>query len=267
VRGAIIDPARTRSVRRLCHPDPETGDAPTLREAAHSWIALDLDSVPLPDDVDRLDLPACAQAVVWRLPEPFHGAACIVQATASHGIKPGARLRLWFWCARALDSAECKRWLRGSPVDLTLYSPAQPHYTATPVFAGRSDPLPRRLVTLSGSPAVIPPSRDALLPPTGPVIHAGRAHRPFRGLGGGGAAARLAGLLCAVQRAPEGLRHPTLFWASCRAGEMVARGDVNAAAAAAALAQAAMDGGGRDAQRAGRTARDGIARGMGEGGR
>jgi hypothetical protein len=48
---------------------------------------------------------------------------------------------------------------------------------------------------------------------------------------------------------------------------MVARGDVNAAAAAAALAQAAMDGGGRDAQRAGRTARDGIARGMGEGGR
>jgi hypothetical protein len=32
VRAAIADPARVRGVRRLLHPDPETGEAPTLVE-------------------------------------------------------------------------------------------------------------------------------------------------------------------------------------------------------------------------------------------
>ncbi len=76
---------------------------------------------------------------------------------------------------------------------------------------------------------------------------------------------RLAGLIRAVGSAPDGQRHTTLFWAACRAGELVAEGAIGPGAAAAALVQGAMDGGGRDRRRAEATARDGIARGMSEG--
>ncbi len=267
VRGEIIDHARTIGVRRLCRADPETGEQPTLHEAPRHWLALDLDSVPLDQGIDRLDIEACARCVLPRLPEAFRGAACVVQATTSHGIKPGARLRLWFWCSRPLTNAECKRWLAQSPVDRTLFSPAQPHYTAAPIFVGWSDPLPRRLGRLSGAPFVIPPAPAAFAPPTPPRIAQERPLGGLRGLRAGSAASRFAGLLCAVRRAPEGQRHPTLFWAACRAGEMVAAGELSADAAAAVLAQAAMEGGGRDAQRAERTARDGITRGAAEAGR
>mgnify|MGYP007070489321 CR=1 FL=1 len=36
VRGEIADAARANGVRRLLHPDPETGDGPTLRHAARA---------------------------------------------------------------------------------------------------------------------------------------------------------------------------------------------------------------------------------------
>jgi putative DNA primase/helicase len=68
VRGGIADPAWATNVRRLVHPDPETGEAATLREMPHHWLALDVDGVPLPDNVDRLDLAACAGAVLPLLP-------------------------------------------------------------------------------------------------------------------------------------------------------------------------------------------------------
>ena len=85
------------------------------------------------------------------LPPTFTGAACIVQATASHGIKPGARLRLWFWCDRSLSGAECKRWLGKVPVDHSVFGAAQPIYTAAPVFAdGAAEHLPCRLLALPG---------------------------------------------------------------------------------------------------------------------
>jgi hypothetical protein len=261
VRGAIVDPARTKAVRRLCRPCPKTGDAPTLAEHARRWLALDLDSVPLDPSVDRLDLLACARAVTWRLPDPLRNARCIVQATASHGIKPGARLRLWYWLARPLTNPECKAWLKRAPADLSLFSPAQPHYTAAPIFIGMADPLPARLAMLPGHAAAVPPDRDVLLPPK-PAQEA-----PARPLGGlrpgarGGGAGRFAALLATVRNAPDGKRHPTLFWAACRAGEMVASGDLDAERAAAALAQAAMDGGGAEHPRALRTAHDGIAQG------
>lgn len=262
VRGEIIDPARVSGVRRLCRPDPETGDAPTLREAAHHWLALDLDSLPLPEGTDAADLPACARAVLVQLPPAFHGARCIVQATASHGIKPGARLRLWFWLSRPLTNAECKAWLRTARVDRTLYSPAQPHYTAAPVFDGRPDPMPHRLAELHGTAEVEPPSAAALTPPGNLAAGMGRplaasGYRPRHD-----SADRFVGLLRTVLQAPEGQRHPALFWAACRAGEMVAEGAIGAETAARALTQAAMEGGGQDAHRAERTARDGIARGM-----
>jgi hypothetical protein len=267
VRGEIVDPARTVGVRRLCHPDAETGDQPTLREAAHRWLALDLDSLPMDRAIDPREIEDCARAVVRRLPEAFHDAACIVQATTSHGIKPGARLRLWYWCSRPVTNAECKIWLAQASVDRTLFTPAQPHYTATPVFAGWDDPLPRRLGRLAGAPVVVPPPQEVLTPLQRPATDPGCLGAGAEWPGGGSAVVRFTALVCAVRRAVEGQRHPVLFWAACRAGEMVAAGELRAESAAAVLAQAAIEAGGRDARQAARTARDGIARGVAEAGR
>ena len=97
VRGEPVDPARMVRVRRLLHPDPDTGEVPTLREVPRRWVSLDVDSVPVPPGTDLHDLAACARAVVPRLPHAFRDVPGIVTATASHGIKPGVRLRLWYW--------------------------------------------------------------------------------------------------------------------------------------------------------------------------
>ena len=153
LRGAILDAGRTRGVRRLLHADSNAGDAPTLRETPRAWLALDLDSLPLPDHADPRDLAACGAIARASLPGAFHEAACIVAATASHTFKPGARLRLWFMLSRALGGAECKRWLARAPVDRSVFGAVQPIYTAAPLFIGMVDPLPRRLVVLRGGGA------------------------------------------------------------------------------------------------------------------
>jgi hypothetical protein len=167
LRGAPLDPARVRGVRRLLHPDPKTGEVPSLREVPRRWIALDLDGLPMPAGTDPRDLAACAHAVLPLLPVAFRDASLIVQATATHGIKPGARLRLWAWLSRPLSGAECKRWLRPAPVDPVVFRTVQPIYVAAPIFyAGAVDPLPQRLLLLPGQcETVEAPDAMALAPP------------------------------------------------------------------------------------------------------
>ncbi|WP_203069872.1 hypothetical protein [Falsiroseomonas ponticola] len=262
VRGAILDADRTHGVRRLLHRDPKTGEAPTLREVPRRWIALDVDSLPVPEGMDPADLVANARAILPLLPAPFRVAKLVVQATASHGIKPGARLRLWGWCSRPVTSAECKAWLAAAPVDRSLYSAAQPHYTAEPLFVGQRDHLPRRLAVLEGLEAVVVPPAPLLAPPPPPP--AATALRRSGRLYSGGEVMRFARLLRVVQDAVEGERHRLLFWASCRAGELIAAGILDETSAHVALVQAAMDGGGKDRRNAEATARDGIARGAAE---
>ena len=249
LRGAIFDAGRTRGVRRLLRPDGETGDGPTLRETPRAWMALDLDNLPLPGHVDPRDLSACGTIARASLPEAFHPAGCIVTATASHTFKPGARLRLWFMLSRPLDGPACKRWLATAPVDRSVFGAAQPIYTAAPLFRGMPDPLPHRTVILSGTEWVAAPSEAALAPPS--------PRMPSRAFGRA-ATARLTGLLFSVRSAPEGERHTTLYWAACRAGEMVRDGDVCAGEVIEALTRAAMDAGAKDGVRARRTASDGV---------
>jgi hypothetical protein len=165
VFGGIIDPARTRGVRRLAYPDKETDEQPTLQPVPHQWCALDMDGVDRPDGIPPADLDACAAHAVQRLPAAFQGVRCIAQASASHGIKPGCRLRLWFWLDRPTTGNELGFWLRGSPVDPCTFRAAQPVYTAAPVFVGRPDHLPGRLAMLSGGRAVAVPAPARLRAP------------------------------------------------------------------------------------------------------
>ena len=166
VRGAIADPARVRHVRRLAFPDNNTGDELTLREVPHRWLALDIEGVERPWGVPAADLVSCASEVVKRLPRAFHETSCIVQATASHGIKRDCRLRLWYWLDRPTTGPELTRWLRGSPADPSVFRTAQPIYTASPVFGhGVRDHLPHRMAMLPGAGLVEVPLPEVLRPP------------------------------------------------------------------------------------------------------
>jgi hypothetical protein len=91
VRGSIADPSRVTAVRRLLYRDAETGDEPTLREVPRRWLALDFDTLPLPEGVEPEDLIACARAAIESLSEEFLWVRTVVQATAGHGLKPGLR--------------------------------------------------------------------------------------------------------------------------------------------------------------------------------
>jgi hypothetical protein len=91
----------------------------------------------------------------------------------------------------------------------------------------RPDGIYRWTVGGPGQVPGMPAAWAALLrPPPRPAIAAtrtgpGAAHGPD---GHGQAAARLAGVLRAVHRAPVGQRNSTLHWAACRLAEIVAAG-------------------------------------------
>lgn len=262
LRGEPVTGARMERVRRLLHRDPETGDDATLREVPRWWVAVDLDSVPLPEGTDPRDLAACARSVRCFLPHDFRDVAAIVQATAGHGIKPGARLRWWAWLSRPVTGGELLEWFRGCPADHATFRAAQPIYTAAPLFApGASDPLRERLALVPGTRDVVPVPAPAMLRPVR-FVWPVQSRRTINGDG----ARRFAALVRTVRESAEGERHHRLFWAACRAGEMVREGSIGAEAAAAELARAAMEAGGRDARNAEATARDGIKRGMTAGG-
>jgi hypothetical protein len=74
VRGKLIGP--TRGILRRSNFNPKTGEHPTLKAAAHRWLAIDLDGIPQPEGTDVTDLEACGRIGMSFLPEEFHGAWC-----------------------------------------------------------------------------------------------------------------------------------------------------------------------------------------------
>ncbi|MFH5927038.1 hypothetical protein [Roseomonas xinghualingensis] len=264
IRAAPTDRGHVRGVRRTLHPDAETGELPAFRDAPRAWAGLDVDSLPTPPDFGPRDLHAAAAAIRSALPPGLREAGMIVAATAGAGIKPGIRARAWFVLSRPCLGADLAAWLGGAVtgLDPSTLRPVQIHYTSRPSIIGGADPFPERLLMLDGPPATPPPLDAFRRPPAPPGIarwdsDPGHSNR---------AVERFAGLLRTVANAVNGQRHPTLFWAACRAGEMVAAGALGREAAADALASAVSDPG--DARRHAanhKTARAGIARGMVEG--
>jgi hypothetical protein len=210
VRGVPVDRNRCAGVRRLAYPDRRTGELPTLRDMPHEWVALDLDMVERLASVSADDLPACAVAGIERLPGAFHRARCIVQASASHGIKPGSRLRLWLWLDRPTTGAELTRWLRCAPVDPAVFRTAQLIYTSAPVFApGVCDHLAQRIVTLPGNAVVPVPPPTALAPP--PPRPPRPMPKPTNAGAGTYAFTALVNAASRVQSAGVGQRHDTIL--------------------------------------------------------
>ncbi|MSO99827.1 MAG: hypothetical protein EXR07_02065 [Acetobacteraceae bacterium] len=138
---------RPGGVRRLAYDRPdEIAGVSVFEERARRWIALDLDSFPLPAHIDPIeDAEHVIDAALERLPPEFGRASCFRQLTSGHGIKPGGRVRLFFWLSRPVTNAEAKRWIPASIADPSVHAIVQPIYVAAPIFPpGQRDFLTER---------------------------------------------------------------------------------------------------------------------------
>jgi hypothetical protein len=154
VRGEPLPGTDLENARRLLHPDPDTGEVETFREASRRWLAVDMDKIRRPVTIDPVSDPEGAiEYLIGLLPPELHDASCWWQFTSSQSLPgPDETLcaRLWFWLAEPLDDAALTRWAlsankTGKIIDPSLYRVVQAHYVADPIFEGGiADPLPRR---------------------------------------------------------------------------------------------------------------------------
>jgi hypothetical protein len=248
VRCKPADPARCHGVRRLLYVDRQTGDLPTLVEVPRRWVALDFDHLPRPAWIDPADLLGCARVAIGTLPVEFQGAAFVAQATSSHALKPGSRVRLWTWLSRPFVGSELKYWLRKTPVDRSVFGAAQIVYTAAPLFLpGARDPLPSRIAIIPGAGSVRVPPRSSLKPRR-------KVPQPREG-----SPRSIAGLIRVIETAREGNRNGVLYWAACRIAEEDAGADaaldLEAAGVRAGLSRKEAEDTVRSALRSGGTVR------------
>ena len=111
------------------------------------WIALDID---WKDEPSTGKLVADANTVLLALPLCFRGVECFAVASASYGIKPGIRMRLFFWLRHPVSNVEVKRVLKGYEhiCDPAIFNPIQPIYTAKPIFHDIDDPVKQRIISI-----------------------------------------------------------------------------------------------------------------------
>ena len=148
LRGALASGVDFGQPQRRLLDEQLDGATPTLmRGTLVFWAAFDLDhSAPAPGIDWRTNPREAAQAIAQRdLPrwvtEPDH----VVYWSGSQGFAEVMKLRVFVLLERPMTSPDLKRLMRAGtcPVDLALYSDAQLHYTATPIFTGCVvDPLP-----------------------------------------------------------------------------------------------------------------------------
>jgi hypothetical protein len=137
---------------RRTHRHQGDGEEPCFEDIDRAWAMLDFDKV---ENLDGLD-PTSQEAMAYLrtlLPSEFHDAACIFSLSASAGLTDSDRIsgHLWFMLGRPVSNQELKAWLRDFPVDKTLFTPTQPHFTASPIFCGgRADPIVERNGLLAG---------------------------------------------------------------------------------------------------------------------
>lgn len=260
-------------VAAQAHPDthavlaalrPDLGDvarqvprdsATFARETSTGLLCLDIDSAPLDP---RLDVRGLASAVLWRFGLDER-AGCVWQWTASAGLKPGLRARLWCVLARPVAASTLRGWLahlRGDPpkgrpgavpwADPSTYSISQPVYTAPPRIIGGADPYPVRLVLIDGPPLDPGPveawaGRQAMRARIEAQEQAARAAAAReRAAGGGGDATRrwLRDACAGLMATPPGARHDALRGVLRGACEAVREGRLGLVEAEAALVDA-----------------------------
>lgn len=149
--------------RRRYRVEENSGEVVEFVPAAQRWICVDVDTLANPGAADEVER---AMELLCALPRCFASAGCVVQWSSSAGLDGWEVLKAHLWFA--LDRpAYCKSWKawwadeieagRSAPIDLALFNPVQPHYTASPVFERMSDPLDgQRLLLVPGPVACVP---------------------------------------------------------------------------------------------------------------
>lgn len=158
VRGGLTEAGATQAksgkwIRRLASSD---GDEPaTIKDVARGWVALDIDDLPFPKEIDPTSKDGQRAAIIYtisKLPPEFHGVSCFYQWSSSAGVKREKRdqivapwttvkLHLFFLLSRPLNGRDLKVWLKDSIVDLNIFRPQQTLDIARPRFSGVRDPL------------------------------------------------------------------------------------------------------------------------------
>ena len=251
IRAKLVVGCDPRRVRRLLHPDPKTGEAPFFEPCPRHWVGLDFDAIELPPGVSGVDLDAVAALAVAKLPEPFRHAARWAQLTGSAGVRPGGRVRLFYWLDRALGRAELKRWLGDVPgLDFATLNDVTPNYVARPIFVGVPDPVPMRSKLIAGEvDAVVVPDLTEPAPEPKPV----RQRATFGSFGSAGApgVSRFARgserylhlVIAGVRQAPAGQGREALTSAALRLYGAAKAGRVDPVRATALLKRAMLDRG------------------------
>ena len=129
---------------RRCHTQDRTPDPP-LEDCPQHWCMVDVDNYVIPAGVTFGSDSLIRHVIRDVLPIEFHLAACVWSLSSSTGLTTDLlKCHLWFWLVEAMTSDALKRALRGrSRVDLGLYTPSQPHYTADPILITGDDPFAR----------------------------------------------------------------------------------------------------------------------------
>ena len=146
IRGQLIEGRENQAIRRTSRY--RGSQEANFESCSRPWCLIDIDDISLPlrfSDYQNNATEIVAHAVS-HLPEEFRSVQCWYQFSSSMGIKKDKiRLHLWYWLARPCSDEEMKGWLQESPVDLALFNPVQPHFTANPIFfEGALDPFPDR---------------------------------------------------------------------------------------------------------------------------
>jgi hypothetical protein len=149
-----VNPARATR-RKVDRP----GWAAPLEDRPSHLLEVDIENVPAVDgqgEFDPIADPDRALACVMakNLPPELQGPEFVWQWTSSAGMKPGVRMRLWFWLDQAPTCEEKKAWLRpyliskatpDNVIDGSLYSAEHLTYAAPPIFEGITDPVDKRI--------------------------------------------------------------------------------------------------------------------------
>lgn len=153
-------PELPAKVRRLIYAD--RGDGPYFQPhpLGLPWLILDIDKAPVPPpEIAECPCEAAARwAVEAYLPAAFHGVAFHYQWSANAGVKPwaeGLRLHLAFWLSGPACDESTQAWARSlGVVDPSVLRPAQPNFTARPLFVNAPDPVDVRSGLVAGRPCV-----------------------------------------------------------------------------------------------------------------
>ncbi|MCP4315607.1 MAG: hypothetical protein GY789_06195 [Hyphomicrobiales bacterium] len=144
IRGRLKEGVQQNQIRRRVLG----ADSPFERQDCQ-WICIDIDKLALPEEFS--DFNSYQNEIMAHtsqfLPPEFQGVNFHWQFSASMGVKPGIRVHLWYWLDRPVSESQVKAWLSASkiPIDISLYSPVQPHYTASPIFdPPEADPVATR---------------------------------------------------------------------------------------------------------------------------